>query len=170
MDLKKFIRDVPDFPKKGIIFKDITPLLLNAEAFKTAVMEMLSPYRGEKIDKILAIEARGFIFGAAMAFELGCGLVIARKKGKLPWEKIEKTYSLEYGEEVLEVHRDAIEAGDRILIVDDLIATGGTGRAMAELVEDMGGEVVGFSFLVELTFLEGRKVLEGYRVETTIKY
>lgn len=170
MDLKKFIRDVADFPKKGIIFKDITPLLLNAEAFKTAVKEMLSPYREEKIDKILAIEARGFIFGAAMAFDLGCGLAIARKKGKLPWEKIEKTYSLEYGEEVLEVHRDSIEAGDRILIVDDLIATGGTARAMAELVEDMGGEVAGFSFLVELTFLEGRKALEGYRVETIIKY
>lgn len=170
MDLKKFIRDVPDFPVKGIIFKDITPLLLNHEAFSTAVDKMTKPFEGEKIDKILAIESRGFIFGAPMALKLGAGLIIARKQGKLPWKKVKKTYTLEYGEEILEVHQDAIEKDDRILIVDDLIATGGTARAMAELVEEMGGKVAGFAFLVELTFLEGRKLLKGYRVETIIKY
>jgi len=170
MDLKKFIRDVPDFPVKGIIFKDITPLLLNHEAFSTAVDKMTKPFEGEKIDKILAIESRGFIFGAPMALKLGAGLIIARKQGKLPWKKVKKTYTLEYGEEILEVHQDAIEKDDRILIVDDLIATGGTARAMAELVEEMGGKVAGCAFLVELTFLEGRKLLKGYRVETIIKY
>ncbi|MCD6453775.1 MAG: adenine phosphoribosyltransferase [Candidatus Aminicenantes bacterium] len=170
MDLKKFIRDVPDFPVKGIVFKDITPLLLNHEAFSTAVDSMTKPFEGEKIDKILAIESRGFIFGAPMALKLGAGLIIARKQGKLPWKKVKKTYTLEYGEEILEVHQDAIEKDDRILIVDDLIATGGTARAMAELVEEMGGKVAGCAFLVELTFLEGRKLLKGYRVETIIKY
>ncbi len=170
MDLKKFVRDVPDFPKEGIIFKDITPLLLNPEAFRHAVGEMLKPYRGERIDKILAMEARGFIFGAPMAYELRCGLVIARKKGKLPRRTLQATYSLEYGEATVEVHQDSIGENDRILIVDDLIATGGTARALASLVEKQGGKVVGFSFLVELTFLKGREALGNYRVETIIKY
>ena len=170
MDLKKFIRDVPDFPVKGIIFKDITPLLLNGEAFRFAIKSMLEPYKGEKVDKILAVEARGFIFGSAMAYERGAGLIIARKKGKLPWKTISESYSLEYGEETIEIHQDSVVEGDRILIVDDLIATGGTAKALASLVEKMGGKVVGFSFLVELTFLNGRKALEGYRVESTIKY
>ena len=170
MDLKKFIRDVPDFPVKGIIFKDITPLLLNGEAFRFAVQSLLAPYKEEKVDKILAVEARGFIFGSAMAYERDIGLIIARKKGKLPWKTISASYSLEYGEETVEIHQDSIVGGDRILIVDDLIATGGTAKALASLVEKMGGKVVGFSFLVELTFLNGRKALEGYRVESTIKY
>ncbi len=170
MDLKKFIRDVPNFPKEGIIFKDITPLLLNGEAFRYAVSEMLKPFRGEKIDKILAVEARGFIFGAPMAYELSCGLIIARKKGKLPWKTVQATYSLEYGEATVEIHEDSIGKDDRILIVDDLIATGGTARALAALVEKQGGKVAGFSFLVELTFLKGREALGNYRVETIIKY
>ncbi len=170
MDLRKFIRDVPDFPKKGIIFKDITPLLLNGQAFRFAVKEMLRPYDGERIDKILAVEARGFIFGAPMAYERGCGLIIARKKGKLPWKTVQASYSLEYGEASVEIHQDSIGKGDRILIVDDLIATGGTARALASLVEAQGGKVVGFSFLVELTFLKGREALGNYRVETIIKY
>ncbi len=170
MELEKLIRDVPDFPVKGIIFKDITPLLLNGEAFREAVSKMLKPYEREKIDKILAVEARGFIFGAAMAYERGIGLIIARKKGKLPWKTRSVSYSLEYGEETIEIHEDAIGQGDRILIVDDLIATGGTAKALATLVEEKGGQVVGFSFLVELTFLKGRDLLKDYRVETIIKY
>jgi len=170
MELKNFIRDVPDFPKEGIIFKDITPLLLDGEAFRAAVNEMLSPYKSSDFDRILAIESRGFIFGAAMAYSLDKGLIIARKKGKLPWNKKRVSYSLEYGEEILEVHEDSIASGDRILIVDDLIATGGTAKAMAELVEEMGGAVVGFSFLIELTFLKGREALNGYRVNATIKF
>ncbi|RKZ20076.1 adenine phosphoribosyltransferase [bacterium] len=170
MDLKSLIRDVPDFPKKGIIFKDITTLLKNPQGFREAVDSMLRPYENEKIDLVVAVESRGFIFAGAMAYKIGAGLEIARKPGKLPAETIKEEYQLEYGTDALEMHRDAVSPGQRVLLVDDLLATGGTALALARLVEKLGGEIVGFSFLIELTFLNGREKLKNYRVETVIKY
>ncbi len=170
MDLKSLIRDVPDFPKKGIIFKDITTLLKNPQGFREAVDSMLRPYENEKIDLVVAVESRGFIFAGAMAYRIGAGLEIARKPGKLPAETIKEEYQLEYGTDALEMHRDAVSPGQRVLLVDDLLATGGTALALARLVEKLGGEIVGFSFLIELTFLNGREKLKNYRVETVIKY
>uniref|UniRef100_A0A7C4YH18 Adenine phosphoribosyltransferase n=1 Tax=candidate division WOR-3 bacterium TaxID=2052148 RepID=A0A7C4YH18_UNCW3 len=170
MDLKKFIRDVPDFPKKGIIFKDITTLLKDKDAFKEAVDRMCEPFLNNKIDKIIAVESRGFIFGGAMAYKMNVGFNIARKPGKLPWEKIRETYQLEYGEDALEIHKDAVNKGENVLIVDDLLATGGTSLALAKLVEKIGGNVVGIAFLIELTFLNGREKLKDYNVHTVIKF
>lgn len=170
MDLKSLIRDVPDFPKKGIIFKDITTLLKNPQGFREAVDSMLRPYENEKIDLVVAVESRGFIFAGAMAYRIGAGLEIARKPGKLPAETIKEEYQLEYGTDALEMHKDAVSPGQRVLLVDDLLATGGTALALARLVEKLGGEIVGFSFLIELTFLNGREKLKNYRVETVIKY
>ncbi|RKZ18349.1 adenine phosphoribosyltransferase [bacterium] len=170
MDLKKYIRDVPDFPKEGIIFKDITTLIGNGDAFKYAVDKMIEPFKEESIDRIIGIESRGFLFGGAMAYIIGTGVNIARKPGKLPWKTIKEEYSLEYGTNALEIHIDAVKEGEKILIVDDLLATGGTALAVAKLVERLGGSVVGISFLVELTFLNGRKKLEGYKVHSVIEY
>ena len=168
--MKEYIRDVPDFPKEGIIFKDITTLISNGDAFKYAVDKMIEPFKEENIDRIIGIESRGFLFGGAMAYILGTGVNIARKPGKLPWKTIREEYSLEYGTNALEIHMDAVKDGEKILIVDDLLATGGTALAVAKLVERLGGSVVGISFLIELTFLNGRKKLEGYKVHSVIEY
>jgi adenine phosphoribosyltransferase len=170
MDLKKKIRNVPDFPKKGIVFRDITTLLSDGDAFKYSVDKMTEQYKGKEIDLIIGAEARGFIFGAILAYNLGTGFIPIRKPGKLPYETCETSYDLEYGKNILQMHVDAVKKGDKVLIVDDLVATGGTAKAKADLVEKMGGEVLGFCFLIELEFLNPRKVLEGYEVFSLIKY
>jgi len=170
MDLKKKIRNVPDFPKKGIVFRDITTLLSDSDAFKYSVDRMTEQYKGREIDLVIGAEARGFIFGALLAYNLGTGFIPIRKPGKLPYETCETSYDLEYGKNILQMHVDAVKKGDRVLIVDDLVATGGTAKAKADLVEKMGGKVLGFCFLIELEFLNPRKVLEGYEVFSLIKY
>lgn len=170
IDLKEKIRNIKDFPKEGIVFRDITTLIKDGKALRVAVDEMCNYFSGKKIDAILGAEARGFIFGAAMAYKMGVGFIPVRKPGKLPSKTCEVTYDLEYGSNVLEMHTDAIGKGDHILIVDDLVATGGTAMAKAQIVEKMGGIVVGFSFLIELEFLNPRKVLDGYEVFSLVKY
>jgi adenine phosphoribosyltransferase len=168
--LRAKIREIPDFPKPGILFYDITTLLKDSAAFKESVDLMIEPYRDEKIDMVVGMESRGFIFSAPMAYQLGAGLVPVRKLGKLPAETITVEYALEYGSNTLEIHRDSIGSGQRVLIVDDLLATGGTVRGTIELVERLKGEVVGLAFLVELDFLKGRERLEGRRVTSVIQY
>jgi len=170
LDLKQKIRNIPDFPKKGIVFRDITPLVRDSEALKYSVETMAGHYNGKEVDAILGAEARGFIFGSAVAYKMGIGFIPVRKPGKLPFKTCSASYNLEYGKNILEMHIDAVNTGDKILIVDDLVATGGTARAMAELVEKMGGEVIGFCFLVELEFLNPRKILEGYDIFSLVKY
>jgi adenine phosphoribosyltransferase len=170
VDLGAHIRDIPDFPKPGILFKDITPLLLDAAALRAAVQELADWVRPREVDFVVAAEARGFILGAALAIELGAGFVPARKPGKLPSEVISAEYILEYGVDALELHADALADGARVLIHDDLLATGGTARALAELVEGTGAEIVGCGFLVELGFLGGRERLEGYDVHALLTY
>ena len=167
--LKKFVRDIPDFPKKGIIFKDITTLLKNGEQFRVAVDKLAAKYKEKKIDAVVSVEARGFIFGSAVAYKLGAGLVPVRKKGKLPYLTYSMTYDLEYGTDTLEIHKDSFQKGARVLIVDDLLATGGTSRAVIDLVEKAGGKVIGVAFLIELTALKGRDKLKGYDVYSLIK-
>jgi adenine phosphoribosyltransferase len=159
VDLQTYIRDIPDFPKEGIIFKDITPLLGDAGAFRKAVDTLTGHFADAGVTKVMGAEARGFIFGGALAYTLGAGFVPARKPGKLPWKTTSHTYELEYGTDSLEVHTDAIEKGDVVLIVDDVLATGGTAAAKAALVETMGAKVAGFAFLIELDFLGGRAKL-----------
>jgi len=168
--LKAKIRHVPDFPKPGILFYDITTLLKDAAAYRESIKLMLDPYRGDQIDVVIGMESRGFIFSAPMAYRLNAGLVPVRKLGKLPAETITVEYALEYGSNTLEIHRDAVEAGQKVLIVDDLLATGGTVHGTIELVERLKGEVVGLAFLVELEFLKGRDRLDGRRVTSVIKY
>ncbi len=163
------IRDVVDFPTEGIVFKDITTLCKNAEAFAASVSAMAEPFRGSGIEQIVAAESRGFIFGAAMAVELGCGFVPVRKPGKLPAETVRVDYELEYGSDTLEMHLDAVEPGQKVLLVDDLLATGGTMGAVLEMVRGRGGDVVGASFLIELTFLPGRSQLPDVDVHTVIR-
>jgi len=170
MDLKTFIRDVPDFPKQGILFKDIMPLLQDPHALRYAVDRLAEFSASKKPDVILGAEARGFILGAAVAYSIGAGFVPARKPGKLPWQVTTAEYALEYGVDTLEIHADAIRSGQRIVIHDDLLATGGTARAKVELVERSGGIVVGLAFVIELGFLEGRKKLEGYDVFSLLTY
>lgn len=170
MDLAQMIRDVPDFPVEGIIFKDITTLLKDAAAFRVAVDALAQNYAGKKIDKIVAVEARGYIFGAVLAYQLGTGFVPIRKPGKLPAKTVRETYELEYGTDTIEIHKDAIAPGEQILVVDDLLATGGTTRATIKLVEKLGGEVMSVACLIELTFLNGRDKLQGYDVCAVIKY
>jgi adenine phosphoribosyltransferase len=169
MDLAKMIRDVPDFPKEGILFKDITTLIKDPQAFKEAVDMLAEHYVGQEIDLVVAVEARGYIFGAPVAYQLGAGFVPVRKVGKLPAATVREEYDLEYGTDAVEMHRDAIERGQKVLIVDDLIATGGSAAATARLVETLGGEVVGIAFLIELEFLHGLDKLEGYDVFTLIQ-
>jgi len=169
-DLKKYIRDIPDFPKEGIIFHDITPLLQNAKAFESAVKEMAKILEGQEIDYLVGIEARGFIFASALALKLGTGLVIVRKPGKLPYVTINASYDLEYGTDSLEVHRDAIHEGSKVVLIDDLLATGGTAAAAGDLIEQLGGEVLGHCFLVELTELQGYKKVEPHNVWSVLKY
>ena len=169
-DLRAKIREIPDFPKPGILFYDITTLLKDPESYRAAIDLMLAPYRDDKIDLVVGMESRGFIFSAPMAYLLGAGLVPVRKLGKLPAETITVEYALEYGSNTLEIHRDAIEPGQKVLIIDDLLATGGTVHGTIELVERLQGEVVGLGFLVELDFLKGRDRLQGHRVESVIRY
>jgi adenine phosphoribosyltransferase len=168
--LKEHVRDVFDYPKPGIVFKDITPLLAAPDAFAATVDAVAAPYAGERIDKVFGIEARGFVFAAPVAYRHAAGFVPVRKTGKLPWQIEREEYELEYGTDLLEVHRDAVVPGERVLIVDDVIATGGTAAASARLAERLGGEVAGFSFVLELGFLGGRDKLNGYRVETVATY
>ena len=168
--LRAKIREIPDFPKPGILFYDITTLLKDAAAYRDAIGLMLDPYRGEKIDIVVGMESRGFIFSAPLAYELGAGLVPVRKLGKLPAETLSVEYALEYGSNTLEIHRDGIQPGQRVLIVDDLLATGGTVHGTIELVERLKGEIVGLVFLVELDFLNGRDRLEGRRVTSVVRY
>jgi len=168
-ELKKFIRDIPGYPKEGIIFKDITTLLKDGARFREAVDKMAEEFKNDKIDAVLSVEARGFIFGGAVACKLGAGLVPVRKKGKLPYKTHSVTYELEYGKDTLEIHRDAFEKGARILIVDDLLATGGTVRATADLVEKMGGKIAGIAFLIELLPLKGRDKLKDYKILSLVK-
>jgi len=168
--LKALIRDVPDFPQEGIVFKDITPLLANEIAFSTVIDLIVVHFGRGNVDKVVGIEARGFILASPVAYHFGAGFVPVRKKDKLPWETEAAEYELEYGTATLEIHRDAIAAGERVLIVDDVLATGGTARATADLVERIGGKVVGIACLIELGFLQGRSKLDGYDLFTLISY
>lgn len=170
MDLASKIREIPDFPKPGIRFKDITTLLQDPEAFKQALDEMEATVKNQRIDIVVGIESRGFIFGAPLADRLGVGFVLVRKLGKLPGPTIHAEYALEYGTNTIEMHRDAIQPGQRVMIVDDLLATGGTVEATAQLVEELGGEVAMLCFLIELKFLNGREKLPKYDIVTLIKY
>ncbi len=169
-ELKALIKDVPDYPKEGIIFKDLTTLWSEKRYFKKSIDVIAEHYTGQKIDKIVGPEARGFIIGAPLAYTLDAGFIPVRKKGKLPRKAISESYELEYGTETLFMHEDAIKAGENILIADDLIATGGTSKAIANMIKKLGGNVVGFVFLVELGFLNGREVLNEYDVFSVIKY
>ncbi|MHB9112419.1 MAG: adenine phosphoribosyltransferase [Thermoleophilia bacterium] len=170
MDLAAKIRDIPDFPKEGILFKDITPLLQDPESLRYAIDQMAEFGVGKKIDVVVGAEARGFILGAALAYTLGAGFVPARKPGKLPFLTVAAEYDLEYGTDSLEVHNDAIVPGTRVLVHDDLLATGGTARAKCDLVEKLGGEVVGVTFIVELSFLGGREKLKDYDILSLITF
>lgn len=170
MDLASMIRDVPDFPKKGVVFKDITTLIKDPQAFRESVDILADHYVGQGVQVVVAVEARGYIFGAPVAYKLGAGFVPVRKAGKLPAEILREEYELEYGTDSVEVHRDGIQPGQKVLIVDDLIATGGSAAATARLVERLGGEVVGIAFLIELGFLEGVEKLKEYDVFTVLEY
>jgi len=167
--LRRYVRDIPNYPIEGVIFRDLTPLFRDAAAFRTAVEELAGRFRDQRPDAVAGIEARGFIVGSPVALLLGAGFVPIRKQGKLPWRKVSTTYQLEYGSETIEMHEDAVAPGQRVLIIDDLLATGGTARAAAKLVEGAGGVVIGAGFLVELAYLNGRKRLEGYRIESVIR-
>jgi adenine phosphoribosyltransferase len=170
LDLRDRVRDVPDFPKPGIVFKDLMPLVADPRYFGETIDRLEELARPKRPDIILGAEARGFIFGGALADRLRCGFVPARKPGKLPWETVEATYDLEYGQDSLQVHADAIGEGTRVIVHDDVLATGGTAKAKTELVERLGGEVVGLLFVVELAFLNGRDKLAGYDVQSLITY
>jgi adenine phosphoribosyltransferase len=170
VELEDTIRDIPDFPKKGIIFKDITTLLNNKVAYKEAIDEFVKRLKDKQIDYIVAAESRGFIFGGALAYQLSCGLIPVRKPGKLPADTYSYTYSLEYGTDSLEIHRDAFPKNSKILILDDLLATGGTTEAMINLVKQVGGDIAGIAFLIELTFLNGREKLGDYPIYSLIQY
>lgn len=163
------IRDVPDFPHAGIIYKDITPLLKNPELFAETIKLMSEVCRKQKPDYIAAIESRGFIFGTALSMVLGCGFIPVRKKGKLPYRTLEESYALEYGNATIEIHEDALTPGDRVVLIDDVLATGGTAGAAAKLLSKLGAEIVGINFLLELSFLNGRKVLGEYEVNSLLQ-
>lgn len=167
--LRSYIRDIPDYPVKGVIFRDLTPLFKEKDVFREAIRDLAEMFSGVHVDVVVGIEARGFIVGAPVALELGTGFVPVRKPGKLPWRKRSVSYQLEYGTEALEVHEDAISNGQDVLIVDDLLATGGTARATIGLVEQLGGVVRGVGFIVELAYLHGREKLKGYRVEALVR-
>ena len=169
-ELKNIIRDIPDFPKKGIVFKDITTLLADAKSYQRLIDLLAHRYVGQKIDKVVGVEARGFIIGAALAYKLGAGIVLVRKPGKLPAETFKKTYDLEYGTDTLEIHTDAIKKGERILIADDLLATGGTMAAVVDMVNSMGGEIVECCFMAELEFLSGKNRLPAGKVFSLLKF
>jgi len=168
--IKKHIKDVPNFPKKGIIFKDITPLLMNHKALSEVIDAWVAQLKKQKINKVVAMESRGFLFGVPVALRLKAGFVPVRKPGKLPRKTLSQSFSLEYGTDKLEIHRDAIKKGDRVLIIDDVLATGGTAEAVTKLIEKLGGKVTALAFLMELSFLNGRDKLKGYKVNSHIKY
>ena len=168
--LRALIRDVPDFPQEGIVFKDITPLLADDDGFSSAIDLIVVRYGRGNVDKVVGIEARGFIVASPVAYHFGAGFVPVRKAGKLPWDAESQEYALEYGTAVLEIHKDSIAPGERVLIVDDVLATGGTAQATAALVERLGGEVAGFAFVIELGFLGGRAKLPGRRIHTVLSY
>ena len=170
MDLRDYIRDVEDFPKPGVGFKDITPLLDSKEALSESLKRFLKLIDGKKINKVVAMESRGFFFGPLIAYEIGAGFIPVRKPGKLPFTTHKQEYALEYGMDILEMHIDAINPGDKVLIHDDVLATGGTAEAAVKLVEKAGGEVVQLDFLIDLTFLNGKSKLEGYEVNSLIQY
>lgn len=170
MNLESYIRDVNDFPKKGVLFKDITPLLASPKATKLAVDIFVKALNSVKIDKVVGMESRGFLLGILLAQELNAGFVPVRKPGKLPYEKLSQTYNLEYATDTLEIHKDAIEKGEKVLIHDDVLATGGTAAATCQLVERLGGKIVQINFLIELGFLEGIKKLSSYQVTSLLKY
>lgn len=169
-ELKNIIRDIPDFPKKGIVFKDITTLLSDARSFHRMVDLIAHRYLGQKIDQVVGVEARGFVLGSALAYKLGTGVTLVRKPGKLPYKTRRKSYDLEYGTDTLEVHEDAFKPGDRVIIADDLLATGGTMAAVVDLVQELGAEVVECTFMAELEFLEGRKRLPDGKVFSLLKF
>lgn len=170
MDIEKKVRHVQDFPIKGIGFKDITPLIADSNALRETITQMKLLFKDVKIDLVVGIESRGFIFAAILAFEWGVGMIPVRKPGKLPFKTLTQTYQLEYGQGELQIHADAIEQGQNVLIVDDLLATGGTVQATASLIEQLGGNVIGCCFLIELDFLRGREKLQKYRIESLIHY
>jgi len=170
IDLKEYIRSIPDWPKEGILFRDITPLLADPKAFSAAIDALCADFTDAEIECVAAVEARGFIFGAAVAGKLGVAFVPVRKKGKLPFKTQSVTYDLEYGTDTLEVHSDAVGKGAKVLMVDDLLATGGTMAASCELIEKIGGKIAGITFLIELSELGGREKLEGYTIKTVISY
>jgi adenine phosphoribosyltransferase len=170
LDLRRFIRDIPDFPKPGILFRDITPLLADKNALNYAIAALAEPFNNERIDLVAAVEARGFIFGSAVARALGAGFVPIRKKGKLPWQTAAVSYDLEYGQDTIEVHRDAVHPGARVLMIDDLLATGGTMAAACKLMKKLNSEIAGLTFLVELTGLVGRNKLKMHRIHSVIQY
>ena len=170
MDLKQHIRHVPDFPKPGILFYDITTLLRDAEGLKTSIDRLSSPYAGTGVDVVVGIESRGFILGAAVAERLGAGFIPIRKPGKLPAKAIKETYDLEYGKDALEIHADAVDKGQKVLIVDDVLATGGTAAAAVGLVKRLGGQLTGLAFLIELLFLNGKTKLAGEQVYSVLQY
>ncbi len=170
MELKDYIRNIKDYPKEGILFRDITTLLKDRDAFKLAIDEMAKQVKDKKIDLIVGAESRGFLIGSALAYKMNCGFIPVRKKGKLPYKTISEEYALEYGTDTLFMHEDAVKKGDNVLVVDDLIATGGTALAMIKMVERLGGNVIGSSFLIELEELNGRKEIEKYPVNVLIKY
>jgi adenine phosphoribosyltransferase len=167
---EEHVRDIADWPRPGVVFKDITPLLSHPEAFAAAVDAIAASFADRPVDKVLGIEARGFIFAAPIAYRFGAGFVPVRKAGKLPWEIERQEYALEYGTDLLEIHRDGVHPGERVLIVDDVLATGGTAAATARLVDRLGGDLVGFGFLIELDFLGGRRQLEGHDVTSLVSY
>ena len=169
-DIRARIRDVPDFPKKGIVFKDITPVLSDRKLFRQVIDAFVARWKDERIDKVIGIESRGFIFAAPLAYAIGAGFTIVRKPGKLPWEVIREAYALEYGEATLELHIDAVGPGERILVVDDVLATGGTAEAVGRLVARQGAELVAYSFLVELSFLHGARRLGANKVHALLTY
>lgn len=170
MNLQDYIRDIPDFPKPGIMFRDITPLLDSPEANKLATQSLLELAKDLKIDKVIGVESRGFFFGTLLADKLGAGFIPVRKPNKLPFDKISQEFELEYGTDRIEIHKDAISKGDRVLVHDDVLATGGTAEAVCKLVEELGGEVVQCNFLIELSFLKGRDKLSKYNIGSLINY
>ncbi len=170
LNLKAYIRDIPDFPEKGVIFKDITPLLKEPEMFKAAVDRMCSFLKDKRVDLLASAEARGFIFASAMAYKLGVGFIPIRKPGKLPYKTISMQYTLEYGTNEVEIHEDAVKPGQRVVIVDDVLATGGTVKALASLIKKLDGTVTDMVFLIELEFLKARELLKGYNIFSVMKY
>lgn len=170
MNIKKSIREIPDWPVKGVNFKDITTLLQDGKTFKYVINKMLTPYINSKINKVVAIDARGFLLATPIAYKLGCGVCLVRKRGKLPYKTIEEKYEKEYGPDILTIHEDTIKKGDRVLIIDDLMATGGTTEATVKLVEKLGGKVIGISMIINLPFLGGSKKLEKYNLNFLVTY